>query len=214
MSDGGKLTERKPIETLILERAIEVIEAGGEGAVKTHSIAADCGVTAPVLYRVFGNREGLIIAAQAERFRRSYIIGESDVAADLSRRIARCLSRDDVVDAMRWYFNSVMTSDRHDRRLTRLEIIGSAVNRPKLMKAVADTQTAIIEQFAKMFEIPIEHGWVKTSVDSVAIAALGHGIILGRFMQEISGDRIDEDEWNKAAIEVMLHLMFGEVGDY
>ena len=54
----------------IIERAIAVLEKDGEAAIRTNTIAADCGCTAPILYREFQSREGLIIAAQAERYRR------------------------------------------------------------------------------------------------------------------------------------------------
>jgi AcrR family transcriptional regulator len=76
----------------ILERAIEVIAEGGETAIRTNTIAYDCGTTPPVLYRAYGSREGLVVAAQAERYRRTM----EYIASDLSRSFVSAESPDDL----------------------------------------------------------------------------------------------------------------------
>lgn len=201
-------------EAKLLERAIEVIESSGEAGVRTHKIAADCGVTAPVLYRHFGNREGLIIAAQAERYRRTFSDGSVDVAEEISRRIKRCLSRQDVIEAMKWFFESTMTPDRFRQRLVRLEVVGSAASRPELMREVAKKDREIISQFSQVFEVAVEHGWINSTIELNAMITLWLGVILGRYLPELSEGFIDGDEWNKAATEAMLHLMFGDYSQF
>lgn len=208
------MASKNPTKTKLLERAIEAIDAGGEASVRTQKIVADCGVTAPILYRFFENREGLIIAAQAERYRRTLSQGSVDVANEVSRRMSRCLSKQDVVDTMKWLFEVTMSPDRHRQRLIRLEVIGSAVSRPALMREVAQTEQEIIERFTKVFEVAVEHGWVNSSIDLRAMIALWFGVIMGRYMPEISDGYVDGDEWNKATAECFLHLMFGEYKDF
>jgi AcrR family transcriptional regulator len=204
------MSKENLIKSQLLERAIETIEINGETAIRTHKIAADCGVTAPILYRQFGNREGLIIAAQAERYRRTFSDGSIDVATELSRRVARCLSRKDVIDTMKWFFALTMTAERQGQRLVRLEVVGSAVSRPELMREVALRDQEIITQFTNVFEVAVEHGWINSSIELNAMVSLWFGLILGRYNQEISAGFIQGDQWNKAATEAMLHLMFGE----
>jgi AcrR family transcriptional regulator len=201
----------EPIETKILERTIAVIEAHGEVGVRTHTIAQDCGVTAPVLYRLFGNREGLIIAAQAERYLRTFTIGSNNIAIELAHRVKRCLSRNDVIDAMKWFLQTAMSPQGHRQRMVRLEIVGSAATRPKLMEAVAKTQNDLIVHYAEVFEVVTEHGWVNQTIDRRAMVALWTGLILGRFIPEVSGGLVDDDAWNALATEAILHLMFGEL---
>ena len=53
----------------ILALAIAAIDKGGEAAVRVNDIAAEAGVTVPTLYRQFGSRDGLVAAAQTQRFR-------------------------------------------------------------------------------------------------------------------------------------------------
>lgn len=199
------------IQSSILERTIEVIEEHGEVGVRTHRIAEDCGVTAPVLYRLFKNREGLIIAAQAERFLRTFTSGSNFIATELAHRVMRCLSRDEVIDAMKAFLKAAMTPESHRQRLVRLEIIGSAATRPELMEVVARTQNELITHYTKVFEVAKEHGWVNSSINHEAMVALWLGIILGRFIPEVSGGLVDGEEWNKVATEAVLHLMFGDL---
>lgn len=207
-----RMRARTSIETEILERAIDAIEESGEAGVKTHKIAAECGVTAPVLYRLFTNREGLIIAAQAERYRRTFSSGLVDVESEIAHRIARCLSRQDVIDAMKWFFEATMTPERHHQRLVRLAVVGSAVSRPELMREVAKKDQEIVSQFTRIFEVAAEHGWINSSIELNAMVALWFGVILGRYLPEISDGYINGEEWNKAATESMLHLLFGDYG--
>lgn len=200
------------IQSSILERTIEVIESGGEVAVRTHRIAEECGVTAPVLYRLFGNREGLIVAAQAERYLRTFTVGSNFVAIELGKRVMRCLSRDDVIAAMKWFLDTAMSPEGHRQRLIRLEIVGSAATRPELMKVVAATQNELIEHYANVFEVAYEHGWVNPKIDRKAMVALWLGIILGRYIPEVSEGLVDGNQWDLLAKEAVLHLMFGEAG--
>ncbi|MBU3700811.1 MAG: helix-turn-helix transcriptional regulator [Acidimicrobiia bacterium] len=53
--------------TKILDMAVDMIDAGGEAAIRVNHIVAAIGVTPPVLYHHFGSRDGLVIAAQVER---------------------------------------------------------------------------------------------------------------------------------------------------
>ena len=59
MSDGNRAQ--------ILELAVAAIDAGGEAEIRVNHLVAQVGVTPPVLYYHFGNRDGLVIAAQIER---------------------------------------------------------------------------------------------------------------------------------------------------
>jgi AcrR family transcriptional regulator len=47
----------------ILELAIQAIDSGGEVAVRVNDLAAAAGVTVPTLYRYFGSRDDLNVAA-------------------------------------------------------------------------------------------------------------------------------------------------------
>lgn len=208
------MVRREPIEQAILDRAIAVIEEVGEAGIRTHVIAQECGVTAPVLYRIFGNREGLIIAAQAERYARTLISFPQQIRDELYSRVARCLTREDLMETITWLFGSLTKIDQSKARLTRLEVIGSAVSRPELMSAVTVTEQQSIDDLEKVFAAAAHHGWISDKHSVRTLLTIWHGFILGRYMVEISHNQLDGDAWNKAALEALMHLIFNEPSDF
>lgn len=201
---------REPIEQAILDRAISVIEEVGETGIRTHVIAQDCGVTAPVLYRLFGSREGLIVAAQAERYARTLVSFPQEIRDELYSRVALCLSREDLIGTIKWIFGSLTKVDQKKARMTRLEVIGSAVSRPDLMKAVAAIEQQSIDDLEKVFAAASHHGWISTKHPLRTLLTVWHGFILGRYMIEISDGELDGDAWNTATLDALIHLIFDE----
>ncbi len=204
------VTGAESIREKLLARAIAVIEETGEVGIRTHAIAADCGVTAPILYRIFGDREGLIVAAQSERYRRTYALDEAGIGAEIRRRVARCLSRQDVIDAVRWFVSAALNADRHDVVMARIEVLGSAASRPTLREAVAEVERANIADIIRVFEVAREHGWVKPTFSGESLAAVWHGIVLASFIPVIAADILDRQDWVSAATEAMLHILFDD----
>ncbi len=68
-------------ETRFLDAAIAMFDEGGEAALRIDELAKQVGVAKTSLYHHFGDREGLIVAAQAERYRRSILIGIDETLA-------------------------------------------------------------------------------------------------------------------------------------
>lgn len=73
MSRGERSGRREARREELLDAAVEVVRVHGP-AVSMHRIAAGAGVTKPILYRHFGDRQGLV-AALSMRF-----VGELDAA--------------------------------------------------------------------------------------------------------------------------------------
>jgi AcrR family transcriptional regulator len=83
---SGRVSRRRPgRREELLAAALDVIRREGPGA-SMEEMAAESGITKPVLYRYFGDRDGLI-AAVAERF-------SADLVAQLEGRLAGASSED------------------------------------------------------------------------------------------------------------------------
>ncbi|WP_309113299.1 TetR/AcrR family transcriptional regulator [Saccharothrix sp.] len=63
----------------IIEAAAELLADGGIDAVSTRAVAAAAGVQAPALYRLFGDKQGLLDAVTAHGFER-YLMAKKAVA--------------------------------------------------------------------------------------------------------------------------------------
>ncbi|MCT9088795.1 TetR/AcrR family transcriptional regulator [Streptomyces sp. ASQP_92] len=87
MNEGRRDARRQ-----VLEVAAELLEQGGSGAVSTRAVAAAAGITAPALYRMFEDKDGLLAELAAYGFetylaekREALALTPDDPVADLHR---------------------------------------------------------------------------------------------------------------------------------
>ena len=59
-----------PTAQKLLEAAMRSMDTEGEAGLRVDAVVAEAGVTIPVLYHHFGNREGLVRAAHVARLQR------------------------------------------------------------------------------------------------------------------------------------------------
>lgn len=189
----------------ILEAAIAVIEDGGEVAIRVHDIAAACGVTGPILYRAFGSREGLIIAAQAERYRRSTSHDADALAEAIDGATSTGLLRDALDAELRTAFGD---DRRHDRRV-RANIVGSSTTRPQLAQAITDIDRTLVDRAAAAWERAQRRGLVRTDADPTALASWWFAHVDSRLRIELAPTRLNGDAWNGLARDAALAAVFG-----
>ncbi len=203
---GAGTTAQVPPAVRILERTIEVIEAGGEVAIRTNTIAEQCGVTAPILYRAFTNREGLIVAAQAERYRRA-----SAVSVDyLLDRIKRSTSRDELRANVAETLDFIVSPERSRYRRLRAEVIGSAVSRPALAAEVQRIDREYAGAIAAAYAPAIERGWLAPGVDMAAVALWVQGMVNSRTQIEFGADDEVARHWDGLMKAAALRAIFGD----
>ena len=190
----------------ILERAIEVIETGGEAAIRTNTIAADCGVTPPILYRAFGNRDGLVIAAQAERYRRS-----SALAAEfLISHLANANSRDELRANLGVTLDFIFSPSRSAARRLRAEVIGSAVSRPALREAIVRVDAEYADRIAGAYEKAITAGWIAPGADMRAVALWAQGLITSMAALEFGYDTLAIEQWTAVTRAAIFRAILGD----
>lgn len=188
----------------ILERTIEVIEQSGEASVRTNPIAFECGVTPPILYRAYESREGLIIAAQAERYRRS----TEEAVTFLCDTISRAESRDDLKSRVLGMLNMIFVPERVKNRRLRVEVIGSSVSRPALRKQIASIDRDYAVSIAAAYQPAIERGWVAKEKNMEAIALWAQGLVNTRYMIDATATPEDAMAWNELTCRAIINVIF------
>ena len=187
----------------ILDLAIAAIDASGESAVRVNHICDEAGVTPPVLYYHFGNRDGLVIAAQIERYSRRT---EADIAA-IARAVAQCESSDDLRQALRITWTRSL-AERSESRWRRTNVLGSAYARPELEAAVADAQDKIIEGLVEILEPCRAKGWLRPEIDLASTIAWHHSLLIGRVHIEHGSRLGNADEWDRLTLQALQHAFF------
>ncbi len=88
MTEETTRVTRDRTKTAIIEVAADLLTTGGSAAVTTRAVAAAAGVQAPTIYRLFGDKEGMLDAVAEHAFA-AYVKGKTlsektdDAVADL-----------------------------------------------------------------------------------------------------------------------------------
>lgn len=188
----------------ILERAIQVIEESGEAAIRTNPIAFECGVTPPILYRAFGSREGLIIAAQAERYRRS----TTESFEILKRYIDEATSRDTLLQNIADTLDFIFSDGRAANRRLRAEVIGSSVSRPALREELSRVDREYAALIVEAYQKAIHNGWISSTKNLEVIALWAQGLINARYLFDNHLDSDYGKSWNELTRRAILDAIF------
>ena len=188
----------------ILDLAVAAIDERGESAVRVNHIAEEAGVTPPVLYYHFGNRDGLVIAAQIERYTRRT---EADITA-IGRAVDRCQSSDDLRQALLITWTRSL-AERSESRWRRTNVLGSAYARPELEAAVATAQDRIVEGLVEILEPCRNKGWLRLGIDLASTIAWHHSLLIGRVHIEHGVKVGDPNEWDRLTLDALVNAFFG-----
>jgi AcrR family transcriptional regulator len=201
------IERRHPTAVALLERALEVIEADGEQAVRVEEVSSACGVSITSLYHHFGSREGLIEAAQAERFVRvataNLIAFEAEISAVGDADQVRVLIE-------RWVVDLVDSSMAGARR-ARTEILASAFTRPNLRERVIESQREYNHILVRILEDAQRRGIVNPDVPALDLTYCIHGITFGRVIAEIDPEAAERVAmtYRRFVTDALIALLVG-----
>jgi AcrR family transcriptional regulator len=200
------MSSRSDTPQRLLAEAVRVIEAHGEVAVHIRDIASACGVTSPIVYKAFHSREGLIVAAQTERYIRSW----RETSAGVFEAITAATTTEELKEIIAWGIRQILGPDRVIHRRIRHEVLGSLVHQAELEKAVVEQLRTLRHTFADAFRIVQQRGFIRQDVDVDAVFMWYIGQIEGRFLIEIDPDGVNHDAWNKIFIEAVFFSLFDD----
>ncbi|MCE2855521.1 MAG: TetR/AcrR family transcriptional regulator [Ilumatobacteraceae bacterium] len=195
-----------PTVKAVLDATIQMLEDGGEAAVRLDEVLRVSGISRGSLYHHFGSREGLIEAARLAQFTRSVT---EDITV-LRRAILESPSKDDLRKRLRLITEAVGSIDRKHQRLFRISILASAYGRPTLERALGEEQKLVTDQISGLVVESQERGWVRRDVDARAVASFIQAYSLGRVLVDIDTDRTSDENWFEVVSIAIEHLLFGK----
>ena len=199
MSDARSTRDR------ILEATITIIEAEGEAGVRVDRVVEAAGFTKPVLYHHFADREDLVIAAQGERYRRSF----DDALAALSV-FQGAESSEVFLDRMSTALADFTSPEGLRRRRMRAEILGAAVGRPRLHDVITEANRQFVAMFGDFLMRARKAGLISPRRDPRDLAAWWLSVVAGRYVIDVDADRFDDEEWMAIVSSIIRHLLTGE----
>ena len=187
----------------MLDLAVAAIDEGGEAAVRVNHIAAEAGVTPPVLYHYFGSRDGLVIAAQVARYsRRSF----EDIER-IGQAVAKCSTSEELRKTLLITWTRSLAERAHNRWV-RASALGSAYARVELEAAIAAAQDDIITALSKVLEPCRDRGWFRPGIDLVSTVAWHHSVLIGRVHIERGQTQVDPAEWDRLTLNALDQAFF------
>ena len=189
----------------ILEAAIGIIEAEGEAGVRVDRVVEAAGFTKPVLYHHFADREDLVIAAQGERYRRTF--DDALVALSVFREAQ---SQDVFLDRVAIALGDFTSPEGRRRRRMRTEILGAAVGRPQLHDAITEANRQFVASLGDFLTRARKAGLISPQRDPRDIAAWWLSVVAGRYVIDVDADRFDEEEWTAIVLSMIRYLLAGE----
>lgn len=165
----------------ILDAAIEAISKGGEASVRITEIARAAGVTQGMVSYYFKDREGLIIEAQITRYS-TVIDTDQDV---IQRSAMEASSPDDFRMRMSNLVKHLMSVERHSNRQLRTSVLGSAMNRPELMKRIINEQSSAIDRLGEALQIAQQRGLIRSNINPRGVAEFVTAYIVGMVVVDL-----------------------------
>ncbi|MGA1078492.1 MAG: TetR family transcriptional regulator, partial [Nitriliruptoraceae bacterium] len=185
----------------ILEAAMAAIEAEGEAGLRILEIAAEAEVAQGLISHHFGSRDGLVVAAQRERF-----AGQIEKDRErLMRLIGAKPTRTQFIEGIAKLTRDVVGRARRDARLDRAAMLGAAHGRPEYREALGPIVAGLIDGLTHAVSHAQAAGYVQKDLDPRAVATFIQAYAFGIVLSDLDERRVPES----ALAEVIERALAG-----
>ena len=194
----------------ILNAAIDIVATHGEAELRIQDITEAAGVQAPMIYRHFGNREGLVQSALLA----DYSENLAGIAGVLAFAAVSASSAEEFRTSFSQVLHAASDPEREGHRRRRLLVLGSAINRADVAEIIRAKQHASFEPLIEALQNAREQGWIRSDIDPAEYVTWLTTSTLALAVAERFGS-IPEPRiwWVRLQTEAALALLFGEAPD-
>ncbi|MEY4339867.1 MAG: hypothetical protein RLZ14_1717, partial [Actinomycetota bacterium] len=162
--------------------------------------------TTPIIYKAFESRAGLIVAAQAERFRRAI----DSIAGPFSAAVEAATTVAELRTVVALLADATQHPDRAAFRRVQLEVLGASVRQPDLRAAVDVALQSLIERSAAALGVAQRRGLVRADAPLAETMWWYFGQVQGRWLIEQSDAPINHGAWNATSLRAVLAVLFDD----
>ena len=166
----------------MVDLAIKALEEGGEAAVRVDAIVKEVGVSITSLYHHFGDRDGLVAVAQAQRYI-GVIAGNTALVSDTLKKIS---TKSQMEQVFIEFVTLLQGPVNQPQRRSRSAVLGSALSRPALLDQISSIQRDQVEFLAVDFARLQEIGVIRSDISAQSIAFWITGTIYGKILSELN----------------------------
>jgi AcrR family transcriptional regulator len=196
----AKQSRSAPVMQIVLDAVAERLLSGDESLIRIPEICEATGVNYGSVYHHFGSREGVIDAAYDMMFA---TLAEEGVVAlrQINDSVGSFEEYGTALQGMVGTFAS--GPERRARRGLRVRVVAASMMRPELKARIGTAQARLTEELMRIVEFGQERDWLRKDMSARSIAVFVQVMLVGRTLDDISAEPIDDAEW-AAAMAVLL----------
>ena len=187
-----------PTRERLLLTTVELMDTENPEKVGVEMVLEKSGISKGSLYHHFEDFPSLLEAALVYRFHR---VVDSSIAL-IANTVATATTREEFFADM-----EKVTAITHSREMTairfeRARALGHAGSSPRFKEALGVEQQRLTLAFADLVREAQNQGWVTTDIDPMATAVFIQAYTIGKLIDEVTAEPVDEQEWLK-----LIHRM-------
>jgi AcrR family transcriptional regulator len=187
-----------PTRERLLLTTVELMDTENPEKVGVEMVLEKSGISKGSLYHHCEDFPSLLEAALVYRFHR---VVDSSIAL-IANTVATATTREEFFADM-----EKVTAITHSREMTairfeRARALGHAGSSPRFKEALGVEQQRLTLAFADLVREAQNQGWVTTDIDPMATAVFIQAYTIGKLIDEVTAEPVDEQEWLK-----LIHRM-------
>ena len=202
MTIGTKQERARETITVVLAATREFLDEQGEQGVRMDEVQRRSGVSSGSIYHHFGDRDGLIAAAQVDRFDRVV----RDDAAGLVDTLYGAATKGDphiYLEAVRTQSATVVLPERTRIRWARITALSSGWQRPDLFAALGESFSVLIDALDEGAQRLQALGVMSGDLDPRAVAIFSQIHSLGLLINDLDPSPVTNEDW----VGLMQHML-------
>lgn len=188
-----------PTHARLVDQVLAFMEEMPVEAVSIDMVLAASGVSKGSLYHHFADFQDLIETALSRRFAASV---DANIAA-LRKLFEGVHTRQDFHRAADAFNALTQSPDFAARRAERITIIARCAGNPRLRQLIAGEQARLTTEYEQLVREAQARGWVFPDLDAKAIAVFIQAYTLGRIVDDISAEQVDNMVWRNLLMQVI-----------
>lgn len=199
----ASVTDPRNTRERLIKAAIRVIEKEGETGVRIRDICKATKTTAPSIYYFFGDRLGLIRAAQASR----YQVPLQTLQQDFAEAVYMCKSKAEFTMLVHQILEVIYSEKRKHIRSTRANVLGNAQSDRLLAREIASMHNSINQVSAEPIRYAQAKNWIDDDFNPQMFYSWLVGTINGRVLIDLDGTHPECDDWDFIAKRAVCRLI-------
>lgn len=191
-----------PTRRLLMDTVYELMKSQSPEKITGQMVLQRSGVSHGSLYHHFEDASDLIETVLVESF---FGRASEDIVL-LRSAVEETTNRDIYLLSISAISRDVHQPEKRTNRMQRVNLLSYASSRPRLLKRLAEEQTALSLRFADVVIIAKDKGWVSDDIDPLGAAVFFQALTLGRIIDDVSSEHVAPDSWNHIVMKCIENV--------